>query len=74
MDDSAGAGNRRHSLLPRAMGGPVTTSDIKFGSGTLPSSTGAPCVEAKEGALAARLEGATFLSCHTAPPRLGAPV
>lgn len=39
----------------------MRTSDIKFGSGTLPSSTGAPCVEAKEGTLAARLEGATFL-------------
>lgn len=39
----------------------MRTSDVKFGSGTLPSSTGAPCVEAKEGALAARLEGATFL-------------
>lgn len=69
MDGSAGAGNQRHSLLPRAMGGPVRTSDVKFGSGTLLSSTGAPCV--KEGALAARLEGATFLLLSHGSPLTG---
>ena len=51
----------------------MTTSDIKFGSGTLPSSTGSPCVEAKEGALAARLEGATFLLLSYGSPSTGSP-
>ena len=54
----------------------MRTSDIKFSSGPPRSNTGAPFVEAKEGALTARLWGAAFLLLpHSAPltgsPRLG---